>query len=1117
MTDVTNPAAAGREQLLRFFAKNGADSDPGNNIIPAIPELCEHILFPSSDSSGAHNSRLLDAVLSAILGGPDYMLHAHRRCHVSSPGGAPQSWHKDTYKGRLYQPNHAPTEWVMAMYYPQRTTVEMGPTELWPGTHFYRGDYGVDCATQGQKHWRVDPAKRKTLVCEKGTIVLIHYDIWHRAGRNTNAPGSMAPARFMFKLQFARMSFSSAAGRSSQEVLEEEVTPGVNALLQRVVAAQTPDSGGQGTQLQLEPPVPVPPQMLHPEESVRQYPTVVKSLVEQPFPVKDFDINSSPSDDNTIEVRRFRGQSVKAAALELASRGEFSKHQLKELQAAMRQAVQEGLEWKETARAAAENVPVWSHLLAMCGCSSQQETDRLVLDSSDLEQLEKLLFSVQENKRLYAAYLLAKHFRGDTIESETGLDRLLRVLQEPRTTTPQRRCIVYGMISGIQAEPESGGYLVAELAQIVMDSLGSQSETVQESRSLVQNAAATDDLNVSTTQVRRNHEGFDFEFSKEATDKQEELVYCALFVLANSAWRLNTYLDYYLESEDAIVVQFEVVVRLLVSAAAGTALKPGTAHRSLPYSSRCVAAEGLGRCLAANLHEGASFEELSPEESFGGRVFDFSSEEQSSTSASAVSESAIQLREQLRASSLAALTELLLETSSPCEDLRCAAALAIARAGTAAPLPESVLEALRTAAETDTCRLAALALVAYSWSSLVATTNSCTTLTPPFFAHARELEDEQTESRQLASPDGGVEGRVVEPEDRDSPLVCSLAVGDLQPEWFHNLGEWQKRYGRDSTSLSKHFYEEVFLEKLAPVFGQALLYCPCAVLEVLMNGVLHVDLAYSAELARLYLKFIFAVRDKVVDGLVLGAGAGGGGQEDGAEEVKSRTTADVNWEAAPSLALFSVGAPSAASGEKSSAAAAAQPEFPPQLLDDLSPEEDAIMRKLWPYPVTIAADDDNMLSRQDRRYQLLNLKRLMVEWYDDIAYVYPKLFSVNGERLGPPRGSSLCFGQKFYVYDTLHPSLYTPSRLSCLQGQWGTEVLMKSFLENSDCRTKDPEEADWFYVPLYATCRYVKLNEGVVDEAAVMSKPIVEKNQAYFCWCLSLSLRLRGRWFSDRV
>ena len=37
--------------------------------------------------------------------------------------------------GRQHEPH-----WVMIMYYPQETTADMGPTQLLPGSQYYRGD-----------------------------------------------------------------------------------------------------------------------------------------------------------------------------------------------------------------------------------------------------------------------------------------------------------------------------------------------------------------------------------------------------------------------------------------------------------------------------------------------------------------------------------------------------------------------------------------------------------------------------------------------------------------------------------------------------------------------------------------------------------------------------------------------------------------------------------------------------------------------------------------------------------------------------------------------------------------------------------------------------------------
>jgi len=124
------------------------------------------------------------------------------------------------------------------------------------------------------------------------------------------------------------------------------------------------------------------------------------------------------------------------------------------------------------------------------------------------------------------------------------------------------------------------------------------------------------------------------------------------------------------------------------------------------------------------------------------------------------------------------------------------------------------------------------------------------------------------------------------------------------------------------------------------------------------------------------------------------------------------------------------------------------------------------------------------------------LQKLMAEWDIDIAAVYPKLLDI--ERLGPfpkldaqdasvsspasrsPAEDDFCLGQRFFLY-ALDNSFYQPGTFSCLQGQWGTEVIMHHYFKHN-CRTTDPEEADWFYVPLYGTCKYVALNANMSDQ-----------------------------------
>lgn len=65
------------------------------------------------------------------------------------------------------------------------------------------------------------------------------------------------------------------------------------------------------------------------------------------------------------------------------------------------------------------------------------------------------------------------------------------------------------------------------------------------------------------------------------------------------------------------------------------------------------------------------------------------------------------------------------------------------------------------------------------------------------------------------------------------------------------------------------------------------------------------------------------------------------------------------------------------------------------------------------------------------------------------------------------------------------------------------------FMHN--CRTFDPESADWFYVPLYATCKYVKLNEHVTDESAATASMDQISNE--FLWEPLLESLKRSKYF----
>lgn len=61
---------------------------------------------------------------------------------------------------------------------------------------------------------------------------------------------------------------------------------------------------------------------------------------------------------------------------------------------------------------------------------------------------------------------------------------------------------------------------------------------------------------------------------------------------------------------------------------------------------------------------------------------------------------------------------------------------------------------------------------------------------------------------------------------------------------------------------------------------------------------------------------------------------------------------------------------------------------------------------------------------------------------------------------------------KVYVYEL--PSKYNRKKLQkeprCLTHMFAAEIFMHQFLLSSPVRTLNPEEADWFYAPVYVTC-----------------------------------------------
>ena len=152
-----------------------SDGNPGNNLLPRIPEIQE-----------VFDHAVIRSALSSLLG-PDYIMHSHRHPHHNLPGSAGQDFHKDSYWAYNKVRHHCP-HWVLAFYYPQDVVEAIGPSAVLPGTQYYN--------TQLHE----DGDEGTPLFGEAGTVTLLHFDLRHRAMANQTQKH-----RFMMKFEFVRM------------------------------------------------------------------------------------------------------------------------------------------------------------------------------------------------------------------------------------------------------------------------------------------------------------------------------------------------------------------------------------------------------------------------------------------------------------------------------------------------------------------------------------------------------------------------------------------------------------------------------------------------------------------------------------------------------------------------------------------------------------------------------------------------------------------------------------------------------------------------------------------------------------------------------------------------
>ena len=126
---------------------------------------------------------VVDGALRSIIG-DGYYMHPHRHCHHNPPGSPGQTMHIDSWARRRHT-----TRMVMVFYYPQDTPAERGPTGVVRASHPYND------RPEGDPRW--DETK---LVGDAGTVVLVHYDIWHRG-----TPNETDEPRYMMKFLFSRL------------------------------------------------------------------------------------------------------------------------------------------------------------------------------------------------------------------------------------------------------------------------------------------------------------------------------------------------------------------------------------------------------------------------------------------------------------------------------------------------------------------------------------------------------------------------------------------------------------------------------------------------------------------------------------------------------------------------------------------------------------------------------------------------------------------------------------------------------------------------------------------------------------------------------------------------
>lgn len=171
----------------RLQALYDAEGNPGNNLLPSVPELAD-----------VFSHEAVVSALTRILG-PGYRMHGHRHGHRTVPGTPGMAWHKDS---TVFDPTvrHPRPRFVLALYYPQAVTLDMGPTGV-----ISRLQY-VPTLSDADQSRTVEPGQTPLCV-PAGTVAIVHNDAWHCAMANAGDK-----PRFMLKFLFERLEEPQQSG-----------------------------------------------------------------------------------------------------------------------------------------------------------------------------------------------------------------------------------------------------------------------------------------------------------------------------------------------------------------------------------------------------------------------------------------------------------------------------------------------------------------------------------------------------------------------------------------------------------------------------------------------------------------------------------------------------------------------------------------------------------------------------------------------------------------------------------------------------------------------------------------------------------------------------------------